>query len=148
MRGRPLMTFRNARENVLRGLHLRFLLHLFPAFSRRRRSGFFDEHFGVHVGIPDLQQAHLCVLAHVLAIRLRHGQHGVFATPRAQAEFTRGQDDTRRQSLDVPFPGSLKGFVEIVDVKQESALRAGKAAEIRCVAIAARLHSNSSHRGL
>src|SRR5271156_3916416 len=74
---------------------------------------------------------------------MRHGEHGIFAAGAAHAEFTRGKDDAGGEALDVPFPGSLKGFVEIVDVEQELALGAGKAAEIRSVAITAGLHANS-----
>jgi len=83
------------------------------------------------------------VAAHVLAIRLRQVEYGIFAATTAHAEFTRREDDTRGQALDVPLPGGLERFVEIVDVEQELALGAGESAEIRSVAIAAGLHANS-----
>ena len=130
-------------KNVLGGLQAGFGLDLLPANFRRDSLGVFDEYFGVHAGIPDFQVAHFGVLADVFAIGLRHGKDGIFAAVNAHAEFTRSEDDAGGEALDVPFPGGLKSFVEIVDVEQKLALGAGKAAEICGVAIAAGLHANS-----
>ncbi len=57
--------------------------------------------------------------------------------------MARGDDDAGRKSLDVPLPGSGQGFVEIVDVEKDVALRRGEAAEIHEVGVAAGLHPKS-----
>ena len=58
-----------------------------------------------------------------------------------------GDDDAGRESLDVPLPGSGQGFVEIVDVEEDVALRRGEAAEIHKVSVAAGLYAKSGRRG-
>ncbi len=54
-----------------------------------------------------------------------------------------GDDDAGRESLDVPLPGSRQGFVEIVYIEEDVALRRGEAAEIHQVSVAASLHAQS-----
>ena len=67
----PVYHVRDFRKYVLCRLEPRFLLHLLPAFSRRRRLRFFDEHLGVHMRIPHFKRTHLRVLAHVLDDTIR-----------------------------------------------------------------------------
>ncbi len=61
--------------------------------------------------------------------------------------MARGDDDAGRESLDVPFPGSRQGFVEIVDVEKDIALGRGEAAKIHKVSIPAGLHAKSGPWG-
>ena len=58
-----------------------------------------------------------------------------------------GDDNAGREPLDVPLPGSRQGFVEIVDVEENVALRRGETAEIHQVSVAAGLHAKSGRRG-
>src|SRR5579864_777387 len=134
----------NFRENVLGGLESGFLFYLLPTLFRRRGRGFFDEDLGIDVRVPHFQSSHVRVLAHVLTIGLRHGLHCVFAAASGEAKFARCQDDARCQSFKVPFPGCLKGLIEVIDVEQQPPLGAGKAPEIRYMAITASLGANPS----
>ena len=58
-----------------------------------------------------------------------------------------GDHHAGRKSLDIPLPGSGQGFVEIVDVEEDVALRRREAAEIHQVSVAAGLHAKSGRRG-
>ena len=133
----------NFRENVLGGLKPRLVLDLLPTFFCRLGLGLLDEHFGVHARVPYFQVAHVGVVANMVAIGANHSEHGIFAATGAETHFARGKDNAGGQALDVPFPGGLKRFVEIVDVEKKLALGAGKAAEIRRVTITAGLYANS-----
>ena len=58
-----------------------------------------------------------------------------------------GDDNAGRDPLNVPLPGSRQGFVEIVDVEEDIALRCGETAEIHQVSVAAGLYAKSGRRG-
>ena len=131
------------RKNVLGGLKARLVFDFLPTFFCGCGLGFFDEDLGVHARIPYFQVAHACVFAHLLTIGERHSKHGIFAASSAETHFTRGQDYAGGQALDIPFPGSLKRFVEIVDVEKKLAFGASKAAEIRRVTITTGLDADS-----
>lgn len=57
-----------------------------------------------------------------------------------------GGDNTDRQSFDIPFPGTWKGLVEIVDVKYNVSFWSGKPSKIQEMAIATGLHANAGRR--
>ena len=46
-----------------------------------------------------------------------------------------GDDNTDRQSFDIPFPGTWKGLVEIVDVKYNVSFWSGEPSKIQEVAV-------------
>jgi hypothetical protein len=58
-----------------------------------------------------------------------------------------GDYDARPESLDVPFPRSRQGLVEIADIEEDVALRRGETAEIHDVSVAAGLHGKAGPRG-
>jgi hypothetical protein len=62
-------------------------------------------------------------------------------------EVPRGEDDARREALDVPVPRRGQRLVEIVDVEENVPLRRREAAEIHQVSVAARLHPEPGGRG-
>ena len=60
--------------------------------------------------------------------------------------MTGGDDDAGSQPLDVPLPWPRQGFVEIVDVEEDVALRRGETAEIHEMGVAAGLHAKTGRR--
>ncbi|MCY1184322.1 hypothetical protein D9M73_250050 [compost metagenome] len=48
-----------------------------------------------------------------------------------------------RQAFDIPLPGGGKGFVEIIDVKNQIALGCREQSEVQQVTITARLYPNA-----
>ena len=97
--------------------------------------------------VPDVQRVHRGVVGHSFAV----GAHGFRRRLRRvaveQPDMMGGDDDAGRQPLDVPLPWRRQGFVEIVDVEEDVALRRGEAAEIHEVSVAARLHAKPGGGG-
>ena len=58
-----------------------------------------------------------------------------------------GDDNTGRKPFHIPLPRSRQGFVEIVNVEEDVALRRGETAKIHKVSVAAGLHAKSGLRG-
>ena len=77
----------------------------------------------------------------------RHGCGNDLPLPRAvRAVLTGGNGEAGGQALDIPFPGSLMRFVEIVHVENEVSLGRRVEAKIRGVTIAANLRVDSRFR--
>ena len=113
------------------------------------RSGWHNLQNAVEVDaiVPDIQRAHRSIVGHSFTV----GAHSVRCRLRRVAveevEMAGGDDDAGRESLYIPLPGSRQGFVEIVDVEENVALRRGEAAEIHQVSIATGLDAKSGGRG-
>ena len=60
--------------------------------------------------------------------------------------FQTGQHDTRRHSLDVPFPRPRYGFVKIVYVEDYSGIGSFKGSEVLDVRIATELNCQTGMR--
>ena len=97
--------------------------------------------------VPDVERAHRGVIRHSFAV----GAHGLRRRLRGRAigqvDMTSGDDHAGRKSLNVPLPGRRQGFVEIVDVEEDVALRRSETAEIHKMSVAAGLHAKSARRG-
>jgi hypothetical protein len=90
--------------------------------------------------IPDVEVTHLGVLAHASAIRAHRRVARCPVQLAVKAEDAARDHDARHQPLQVPFPRSGKGLVEVVDSEDEISLRRGEDAEVGQVHVAARLH--------
>lgn len=64
------------------------------------------------------------------------------------AEQDKRAFSTNRASLDVPFPRTGKGLVEIVEVEYKPPLRPSRTREVRQVSIAAAFGTFSPDRGV
>ena len=119
-------------EQVLRrAFLLRLCDPLFEAFADFTSRDFFDETVYVDRIVPDLQGAHGGIIGHPLPV----GARGVCRRSRrvavTQPEVTRRNDHTRGQTLKIPFPGSRKSLIKVVDVKDDLAFGRRKAAEVQ-----------------
>jgi len=65
--------------------------------------------------------------------------YGGVAGSTADAGFAAGEDNGRGQALDVPLEGAADGFVEVVDVEDEAAVRACVGAEVEDMGVSAEL---------
>ena len=61
------------------------------------------------------------------------------ASWRLDAKLAAGDDETRRETLEVELEWPRERFVEVVDVEEQVALRRGEQSEIRHVCVAAEL---------
>ena len=66
---------------------------------------------------------------------------------RGEACSSATDDKAGGQALEVPFPGTGKRFVKVVDVEHEAPLRGRKYAEVGEVGVAAQLHLDTGCRG-
>ena len=69
------------------------------------------------------------------------------ATASLEAVVAAGDDEARREALEVPLPGRREGLVEVVDGEDDVALRGGEAAEVAQVGVAAALEADAGGRG-
>ena len=106
-----------------------------------------DQHLVVDAGIPGVEDAHRRELAQPRTIRVGQDAHHRLTTALRDAVLAAGHDEAGSQPLDVPFPGRGQGLVEIVQVEDQVALGRGKEAEVRQVAVPARLHEDAAGRG-
>src|ERR1700751_822356 len=81
-----------------------------------------NENMRVKMGIPDIDRAHVGVFPDVLAVTLHYSARGVAASPLPEFDMSRAQNHARSKPLHIPFPGSPRRLVEIVDVKYKPAL--------------------------
>src|SRR5271166_63345 len=94
---------------------------------------FFEQFLEIDPLIPHVERRHRRVLAQVLAIGANGRANGVLAMPRFGARGTSREFYTHDQAHEVPFPGSGEGFVEIIDVENQVALRRRERSEIHDV---------------
>ncbi len=89
--------------------------------------------------VPDIEVAHAGEPAHRPAVRTHGRCHDLCAFGVVEAVRPGGDDETGRQSFDVPFPGTGQRFVEVVDVKHQLPLRRGQQPEVQQVRVPAQL---------
>ena len=108
-----------------------FTLKSFASCFGSRR--FFDcggDALHVDEVVPDLQGPHACIVGYPLPIRANRIRRRLRRITVSQPEMARRNDHTCGQSFDIPFPGSRKGLIEVIDVENYISLRCGKASEI------------------
>ncbi len=89
--------------------------------------------------VPQFQRLHPAELRHRLAVGADAGHCHVLGSSVSQAVIAAGHHEACREALDVPLPGRRKGFVEIVDGKDDTPFGRGKAAEVTEVGVPAAL---------
>jgi hypothetical protein len=96
--------------------------------------------FDVDVRIPRLESAHAGRLSDPLPI-LTDPRHDDRAPVALAGPSVAARDlQARGQTLDVPFPWSGQGLVEVVDVEHHLPLGRAESAEVRQVSVTAELH--------
>jgi hypothetical protein len=99
---------------------------------RRRRAGSFRQPWAdaglqrvvdPRLGIPDVRFAHRRKRSHAFAIGPRACAHHPLSMCAGEAAAARCDREAGCEALEVPFPGSGQGFVEVVDVEHQAALR-------------------------
>ena len=110
---------------------------LLLADLRRKR---FADLIDVDPPVPDVEIAEAGEAAHVLAIGPRRGEHDLASLLAREPSVPAPDLETRGQPFDVPLPRSGEGFVEVVDVDDQAAVRRRVGAEVREVSVPARLH--------
>ena len=106
-----------------------------------------DQHLVVDAGIPGVEDAHRRELTQVRTIRVGQDAHHRLTTALRDAVLAADHDEAGGQPLDVPLPRRGQGLVEVVQVEDQVALGRGKEAEVRQVAVPARLDKNAAGRG-
>ena len=96
---------------------------------------------------PYIQRAHRGVIRHSFTVRAHGLRRRLRRRAVGQVDMMSGDDDAGREPLNVPLPGRRQGFVEIVDVEEDVALRRRETAEIHQVSVAAGLYAKSGRRG-
>ncbi len=92
-----------------------------------------------HLMAHELEEGEFAELVHQHAVgvdALANGELGVFILV---ARFAGGEHERDGEPLEVPFEGRLRGFVKVVDVKEELAVGSGETAKIAHVGVAADL---------
>ncbi len=93
----------------------------------------------VHACVPHVEVVHPGEEMHLLAVGAHRRPDDVRAHALVEAVLPTGDDQARREPLDVPFPWPGQGFVEVVDVEQEIAFRGAEQPEVHHVRVAAQL---------
>src|SRR6516225_9046846 len=96
--------------------------------------------------IPNLESAHFSVAGHLTPIRADRSLGSGQRITLLKFEVASGDDDARRQPLNIPFPWSRQGFVEIVGVEIKLAFRSRERTKVHEVAVAAGLYPNPGCR--
>ncbi len=115
------------------------------AIARLRRECGQDALF-VDGRVPDVEVRHPRIVAHVLAVTRYRRACRILARRLVAAEKARGHESAGGQAFQVPFPRSGQRLVEIVDRKNEVALRRCEHAEIADVRIPAGLDGHARYR--
>src|SRR6202012_2127637 len=69
-----------------------------------------EQFMDLKTGVPELEDRHLAVFDHVAAIGRDAGQHRLLRRILVEAIVAAGDDETRRQSLEIPFPRRGQGL--------------------------------------
>jgi hypothetical protein len=96
--------------------------------------------------VPDLEEAHLGVAPHALAVGPHDRLRGRLDIRLVSAHEPGGYSRARRQPLQVPLPRTGVNLVEIVDGEDQVAFGGGKDAEVGNVHVAAGAHTHAGHR--
>jgi hypothetical protein len=81
-----------------------------------------------------------------LTVALSEGFNRFGTGGMAVVRFQAGENDARGHALHIPFPRTGDGFIEVVNVENETAIGCFVAAQILDVRIAAELHENTGMR--
>ena len=93
----------------------------------------------VEAGVPGFQHVHLGKASHLVTVAARTGYCGIPTVAVRQPISAGGEHKGGDETLDIPLPWRGQCFVEIINVKDEPALRRGEAAEIHQVRVTAHL---------
>ena len=102
----------------------------------------------VEARVPDVEVVHRGELAHRLTVGADRAEDRGASLLRREVAVAPGDLEARRETLDVPLPGPRKGFVEVVDVQHQTAIRCGEDPEVREVGIATCLDAQPGLGGL
>src|SRR5271165_6109680 len=99
---------------------------------------------GIDADLRIMSVKHLRVgeLGHPLAIRSRCRAHRIVRDGFGKTTVPGRQHEAGAQTLDVPFPWTREGLVEVVDVENQDSFGRGEATEVCQVTIAARLNDD------
>lgn len=100
----------------------------------------------VEMCMPHVQVAQFGKMRHSMAVLLRAGAHGITPLVFGEAAVASADFDACCQALDVPFPRSGGGLVEVVDVEDKMTRRAQEDAEVRNVGVAYALDLKAGRR--
>ncbi|MCY1516800.1 hypothetical protein D9M68_514540 [compost metagenome] len=93
--------------------------------------------------VPGVEHAHLRVGLHPVPVAAHRVAHQVVGGVGGMAQMACGHHEAGAQPLQVPLPRTGAGFVEIIEVEQQRALRRGIAAEVAHMGVAADLHGQA-----
>lgn len=85
-----------------------------------------DDVLHIEPRIPHLQWAHAGVLPEVLTVGTYALDSGLLGTRIGEIVISSGNHEAHRQSLQIPFPWGGMGFIEVVEIEDQVALRRGK----------------------
>ena len=97
----------------------------------------------MHGVARQLQDRQLGTVADRLAIFSHEAFDSRLACSGGLASFAATEDEASGQPLDVPLPRTRHGFIEVVDVKHQSARGRGESAKIAYVGIPANLNRDT-----
>ena len=98
------------------------------------------------MGVPYVHRSHAREIAHGFPVAFHGFERRRFALLFGKAAFASADFDAGGQALHVPFPRSLGGFVEVVDVEDEAAFGGVEQPEIGHMGVAARLDPDAGGR--
>ena len=96
----------------------------------------------VQPGVPDVQRGHRREPADRLPVLTDERADDLVAPLGLEVVLAAGDRHARRQALDVPFPRSGKGLVEVDEVEDQLALSRREGAEVRQMRIPAELDTD------
>ena len=105
-----------------------------------------DEAVDADSVVPGVQLRHSRVPAHPFPICLDGRGHRRIGGGRLDVVVARGDDETRRQALDVPLERAGQGLVEVAEIEHQVPLRRRPQAEVEDVRVAAQLHHQPAVR--
>ena len=94
---------------------------------------------GIHPRVVDVDRRHGRIAGHPLAIGAHRAVDHVPGIVADHPDLAAGDDEARRQALEVELERPGEGLVEVVDVEEQVAFRRCEQPEVRQVRIAAEL---------
>src|SRR5580700_9394044 len=131
-------------DHTGRGIHFDFVKLLPDAWSSRLRER--QSTFGLDVRVEDLKGGHPSEPCHPLAVRTHACTSYLRCGCFIESILTCCHCCTSREPFDIPLPGGPQGFIEVIDVEEQSALGRCKEPEIQEVCVPACLHLDAGHR--
>ena len=102
----------------------------------------------VHVGVPDVQGAHLGELGHRLAVGGNRGHRDRLGVRLPEPIVLRGDHEARGHPLDVVLERARQRLVEVVQIEQQPPFGRSERTEVRQVGVPAQLDGQSRPRGV